>query len=324
MSMLYYLSVSILTRSLGCSIKANHFPVPQINSSRDTATRLLRLANLPQGKSHEHAGSLRAPNPVPVKFVKTNFHYPSRPDSAALKNFSLTIPPNKCTAIVGQSGSGKSTIASLLMSLYPAPLSNSGSPTILIGGIDIRRLHTPTLRSQIALVPQQPTLFPDTIRSNISYGLPRTSPLSRMENIRLAAASAGIDEFITSLPDGYSTIIGDGGIGLSGGQAQRLSIARALVRRPKMLILDEATSNLDAESASVIAQTVRDVSGRLTVVVITHERQMMEVADKVVVMKGGESVEEGKFGELVSRQGGELRRMLMSGSDEEDCISRID
>lgn len=203
------------------------------------------------------------------------------------------------------------------MGLYQAPLSSNGSPTVLVGGVDIRRLHTPTLRSRIALVPQQPTLFPDTIRANISYGLPTTSPLNRIENIRVAAAAAGIDEFIRSLPDGYGTLIGDGGVGISGGQAQRLSIARALVRHPRMLILDEATSNLDSESAEVIARTVRKIKGKLTVVVITHARRMMEVADKVVVMKGGRCVEEGEFEELVEKKDGELR-MLVDGDASQE------
>ncbi|KAK2761305.1 hypothetical protein FQN54_001827 [Arachnomyces sp. PD_36] len=289
--------------------------IPQINSSRDTATRLLRLANLSHGASHEHSGHLRVTNPAPIKFIKTNFRYPSRPSTLALQNFTLTIPANQCTAIVGQSGSGKSTIASLLMSLYPSPLSSTGAPTLLLGGTDIRRLNTQTLRSQIALVPQQPTLFPDTIRNNIAYALPSTSPLNRMENIRAAASAAGIEEFISSLPEGYSTPIGDGGIGLSGGQAQRLCIARALVRKPKVLVLDEATSNLDEGNAGIIAKTVRRLAEEklTTVVVITHARGMMEVADKVVVVRGGRCVEEGGYGELVGREGGELRRMMGGG-----------
>ncbi len=279
--------------------------VPQINSSQDTATRLLRLAFLPYRSSHEDTGHIRLSHPGPITFTNTTFAYPSRPTMPVLSSLNLTIHPSTTTALVGASGCGKSTIASLLLALHPPT-----SGTLTINHVPISRLHIPTLRSLIALVPQQPTLFPGTIAANIPYGLPESSPLTSTASVRAAAAAAGIDDFILSLPHGYGTLVGDGGTGLSGGQIQRVAIARAIVGEPRLLILDEATSGLDGESA----REVRDTVGRLGrrgvgVLVITHERAMMEACGEVVVMKGGRVEERGPFWELVGR-GGELARLM--------------
>lgn len=231
----------------------------------------------------------------------------------------MTIPQGSCTAVVGRSGSGKSTIASLLLSLYEAPISKTGDSTVTLGGIDIRHLHTPTLRSKISIVSQQPTIFPGTIHANIAYGLDEASPLARPHSVSAAAQAAGIDDFISSLPRGYYTVVGDGGVGLSGGQAQRIVIARALVRQPQILIMDEATSALDPGSAELIRQTVQDlVASRrdLTVIIITHAKEMMEIADRVVVLEQGAVVEQGRFRDLAERAGGKLR-VLLEGELEE-------
>ena len=287
--------------------------IPQVGTSRTTAAELLRLADLPEGVSHEHQGTVMTVDTcgkmeVVVEFRHVDFRYPSRPDVLTLRDVTASIPKNSCTAIVGRSGSGKSTLAALLMRLYEVPPpnnNNNNNNNILIGGMDITQLHTPTLRSIISIVPQQARLFSDTIAENISYGLLH----SQMEEVEAAAQSAGIHEFITSLPSGYSTVIGDGGMGLSGGQAQRLMIARALIRQPAILILDEATSALDGESANVVRQTVkRLVEGHLmTVIIITHAREMMEMADWVVVMDEGEVIEQGVMGD---GRLGRLRRLM--------------
>ncbi len=152
--------------------------------------------------------------------------------------------------------------------------------------------------------------------------MPESSPLNHLENIRAAAKAAGIDEFISSLPRGYKTRVGDGGLGLSGGQAQRLAIARALARKPQILILDEATSALDSESAEVVRDTVRSLvtsTQGITVIIITHGREMMEVADNIVVLKEGKVAEQGPFDELM-RRGGELRRLLSGGECNMDVV----
>ncbi|PIG82364.1 ABC a-pheromone efflux pump AtrD [Aspergillus arachidicola] len=274
--------------------------IPQISASRERGSRLLGLANL-AGTSHELVGYIRIATPTPVKITRLNFQYPSRPNTPILKDVSFTIPENSCTAIVGLSGSGKSTIASLLLAMYETPASDS-VPAISLAGIDIRQLDTPTLRSVVAIVSQQPTIFPGTIESNIGYGL--EGPLRDPRNVRDAAKAAGIDEFVSSLPQGYSTVIGDGGVGLSGGQAQRVVIARALVRRPRLLILDEATSALDTASAEIIRHTVQKLVASpvgLTVVIITHANEMMAIADNVIVLEQGRVVESGPYKTLAKR-----------------------
>ncbi|KAJ5163371.1 ABC transporter integral membrane type 1 [Penicillium coprophilum] len=292
--------------------------IPQINTSREIATQLIRLARLPQDGSHEHLGSLTVSNLTPIKLTHVNFRYPSRPDTMVLKNVSISIPRNSCTALVGRSGSGKSTIASLLLSLYEAPASQTGQPTVTLGGVDILRLHVPTLRSQISIVSQQPTIFPGTIHENISYGLDQHLPLASSHSVRTAAQAAGIDEFISSLPHGYNTVIGDGGVGLSGGQKQRVVIARALLRQPQILILDEATSSLDPAGAEIVRKTVQQLVAErqeLTVIIITHANEMIEIANHVVVLDQGAVVEDGPYQDLAKMNGGKLHALL---SDPED------
>ncbi|EED16479.1 ABC a-pheromone efflux pump AtrD [Talaromyces stipitatus ATCC 10500] len=292
--------------------------IPQVNSANDTATRLIRLSQLRDGSSsHENSGKLRVFQPVPVEFHNLSFRYPSRPEASILTDFSVKIPENSCSAIVGSSGSGKSTVISLLLGLYACPDPSPGQELIApltLGGVDIRQLHMPTLRSMIGYVPQQPKLFADTIRANITYGLDPYSRFNSLKNIETAAVSAGIADFIYSLPEGYSTLIGEGGLTLSGGQAQRLVIARALVRHPRILILDEATSNLDAESAEIIRRSVRKLLATpgqgLTVIMVTHSRDMMEMADNVIVVDKGMVVEQGSFMGLMKRVNGRLRQML--------------
>jgi ATP-binding cassette subfamily B (MDR/TAP) protein 1 len=167
-------------------------------------------------------------------------------------------------------------------------------------------------------VSQQPRLFADTIRANITYGLNPYSRLNSTKNIRAAAQAAGIDECICSLPEGYSTLVGDGGLGLSGGQEQRLVIARAIVRQPRILILDEATSHLDRETADIIRRSIRKLMTTrqgLTVVIITHARDMMEMADNVVVIDRGSVAEQGSYHTLLRHPGSKLREMLVGPED---------
>lgn len=304
--------------------------IPQISSSIDCASRLLQLAKLPSRGSHEHSGKLKLDTNdpktlmAPIRFINLTFSYPSRPDAHVLSNLNLTIENSQCTAIVGASGSGKSTIAALLLGLYsPAPsLDNSACrdtfnnlSSLTLSGHDIRTLHLPTLRSMISIVPQTPVLFATSIRTNITYGLELNSALTSLANIEYAAQKAGIHDFVASLPQGYDTVIGDGGLGLSGGQAQKIVIARALCRRPKILILDEATSALDGESACVVRQSILQLvkeTGGITVIVITHSKDMMQCADNVVVLDQGRVAEEGHFQDLLRRKG-RLWEMLNVG-----------
>lgn len=305
--------------------------IPQMSTCRDAASRLLHLTRLP-GLNFEHQGTARITTIGDISFTNCNFYYPSRPDQLILKDFTLNIPMGSCIALVGSSGSGKSTIASLLLKLYNLPdAAFHAPPTITLSGRDIRRIHTPSLRSLITTVSQTPFLFPASIAENITYGLRTHSPHTTTDAIRAAARAAGVDDFVMSLPEGYDTLVGEGGLGVSGGQAQRISIARALVRRPRVLVLDEATSALDVESAAVVRESVRRLldadrqqqrvlssttggsrgkrsegrgSGeRLTVIIITHAKEMMRMADSVVMLDRGRVVEQGAYEELMRRKG---------------------
>ncbi|EGP87114.1 putative ABC transporter [Zymoseptoria tritici IPO323] len=290
--------------------------IPQLGSSKDTAMRLMRLANLPKD-SHEHQGDTRIVTVGDIVFDDLIFAYPTRPEQIVLKNISFRLHPSTTTAIVGGSGSGKSTIANLLVDLYntsSVPGWKTGDLTF--GGRDMRNIYTPSLRSLIVTVSQTPTLFAASAAENIAYGLAADSRDNTPESIADAARRAGIHDFIVSLPQGYDTPIGEGGLGLSGGQAQRVSIARALVRKPSVLILDEATSALDVESANLVRQTIRNLvqdHGRdMTVVIITHHRDMMEMAERIVVMNQGRIVQEGTFDELAAVEG-PLTQLLSGG-----------
>ena len=300
--------VTVLTMLLFSVTNANNAIafLPQINTSRDTASRLLRLTDLPYRSSHEHTGRIHMREIGSISFSNVVFSYPSRPDIQTLSHLHLLIPPYRSTALIGSSGCGKSTLASLILGLYPPK-----SGVLSISGHNIGSLHIPTIRSLVALVPQQPALFPGTIAQNISYGLPEYTRLSSIASVRMAAKAAEIDEFISTLPDGYNTMIGDGGSGLSGGQGQRVAIARALVRRPKMLILDEATSGLDGESARAIRNTIQRLSQQgVGVLVITHDEEMMKICDNCVALKNGKVAEQGSYTDLIWREDGELRRLL--------------
>ena len=280
--------------------------IPQISSARTTADQLLRLSTLPYQKSHEHTGHARLNQLGLISFNDASLTYPSRPTYPALSSLDLELPCDRTTALVGPSGCGKSSIASLLQGLYPP---SSGS--ISVNQVPLRNVHLPTLRSLIAVVPQQPTLFPATVAENIAYALPERSPLSALANVRSAAKTAGIDEFIMTLPDGYRTLIGPGGTGLSGGQQQRIAVARAIARRPQYLILDEATSGLDSQTAEYVGRLIRGMQKEGTgVLVITHDKRMMEVCQDVVVMKDGRVVENGSYEDLRRRKGGELRKLF--------------
>ncbi|KAI9825890.1 MAG: hypothetical protein M1832_000831 [Thelocarpon impressellum] len=283
--------------------------IPQINSSRDTATRLLRLSQLPL-QSHELAGMTHLATPLPIRMTNLSFSYPSRPSHAVLRGLTLTIPPNSSTAIVGRSGSGKSTLASLILALYP-PTSSPRSLTF--ASHPCHSVNTSSLRAHIGMVPQTPVLFPTTLAENIAYGAPEATPLSPGA-IEQAARRAGIHEFISSLPLGYATPVGDGGASLSGGQAQRVAIARALARSPQLLVFDEATSSLDAESAETVRATIRGLlrEGGVAVVLVTHEAETMRLAQRICVLEDGRVVQEGGWAELLGRRGA-FRAMMRGG-----------
>lgn len=215
-------------------------------------------------------------------------------DDYVLKDFSLTIPKGKMIALVGQSGSGKSTIANLLTRFYDV---NKGN--ILLDGINIRNLKKQSLRQLEGLVTQDSILFNDTVKNNITLGVEGKSN----EEIIKAAKIANAHEFIKDLPNGYDTNIGDSGNKLSGGQKQRLSIARAVLKNPPIMILDEATSALDTESEKLVQDALEKMMQNRTSVVIAHRLSTIQKADMIVVMKKGKIVEQGTHEELISKSG---------------------
>ncbi|MCC4263911.1 lipid A ABC transporter ATP-binding protein/permease MsbA [Oceanimonas baumannii] len=229
-----------------------------------------------------------------IEFDKVTFCYPTK-DTPALKNVSFTLEPGKTIALVGRSGSGKSTIASLLTRFYDI---NDGE--IRLDGIDIQDYRLSDLRRQFALVSQHVHLFNDTIANNIAYAA--EGQYSR-EQIEAAAKLAYADEFISKLDQGFDTVIGENGASLSGGQRQRIAIARALLRNAPLLILDEATSALDTESERHIQAALDELRKDRTALVIAHRLSTIENADEILVIDEGRIVERGSHGELMALNG---------------------
>jgi len=225
-----------------------------------------------------------------IAFRNLRFHYPSRPDKAALEDFSLEIAAGETVAFVGPSGAGKSTSFQMLLRFYDPQAGH-----IEIDGVDIARLSPTELRRQIALVPQETVLFGDSARENIRYGRPGASDFE----VEQAAVAAAADEFITALPEGYDTFLGERGTRLSGGQRQRVAIARAILKDPPILLLDEATSSLDAESERLVQLALERLMQDRTTLVIAHRLATVKKVDRIVVIDQGRIVAIGNHDELM-------------------------
>ena len=221
------------------------------------------------------------------------FHYPDQ-DEPAVKDFQLTVQKGEAVALVGSSGAGKTTIANLLPRFYDITRGE-----ISIDGHDLRDLDLVSLRKMIAIVTQDTILFNDTIASNITYGQPDCSN----ERMYAAAQAANAHKFIAEQPQGYETVIGEKGVRISGGQRQRLSIARALVKDAPILILDEATSALDSESEIEVQQAIEHLMENRTTIVIAHRLSTIRNTDRICVMEKGQIVEQGTHDELLLREG---------------------
>ena len=221
------------------------------------------------------------------------FHYPDQ-DEPAVKDFQLTVQKGEAVALVGSSGAGKTTIANLIPRFYDITRGE-----ISIDGYDLRDLDLVSLRKMIAIVTQDTILFNDTIASNITYGQPDCSD----ERMYAAAQAANAHKFIAEQPQGYETVIGEKGVRISGGQRQRLSIARALVKDAPILILDEATSALDSESEIEVQQAIEHLMENRTTIVIAHRLSTIRNTDRICVMEKGQIVEQGTHDELLLREG---------------------
>ncbi|XP_026885088.2 ATP-binding cassette sub-family B member 9 [Electrophorus electricus] len=229
-----------------------------------------------------------------VEFHDVTFAYPTRPDTDVLKSVSFSIHPGEVTALVGPSGSGKSSCVCLLENFY-SPMQGQ----VLLDGRPVQSYQHDYLHSKVALVSQEPVLFARSVQKNISYGL-TDAP---MEAVVAAATKANAHEFICGLSKGYDTGVGEKGSQLSGGQKQRVAIARALIRQPCVLVLDEATSALDAESEHVVQQALNGAMENCTVLVIAHRLSTVERADRIVVLQRGSVAEQGRHAELLARRG---------------------
>jgi len=246
-----------------------------------------------------------APVPLPagpgeVRFDAVQFRYPSRPDALVVDGVSLHVPAGQSVALVGSSGAGKSTVAALLQRF-----ADVTDGRILFDGADIRTLRLADLRRQIAIVSQEPVLFSGTIRANIAYGRPDASD----GEIETAARDAHAHGFITGFAAGYDTVVGERGVQLSGGQRQRVAIARALLANPRVLILDEATSNLDAESEALVQQALARLMQGRTTLIIAHRLSTVRAADAIAVLDRGRLVELGDHDALMAA-GGVYRRLV--------------
>ena len=281
----YLLQLFIPLNALG-------FVYREIRQALVNVERLFKLlADKPAIEDAPDATEL-AVNRGEVQFDHIHFAY--RPDRPILKDVNFSIPSGHKIAVVGASGAGKSTLARLLFRFYDV---DQGA--IRIDGQDIRQVTQDSLRSAIGVVPQDTVLFNDTLYQNLAYGRPEATE----EEVYRAARMAHLEDFIHSLPEGYETKVGERGLKLSGGEKQRVAIARVILKNPPLLILDEATSSLDSLSEQAILTALKEVSQRRTTLVIAHRLSTVMDADSILVMEGGKVVESGHHQDLLARNG---------------------
>ncbi|XP_053983168.1 ATP-binding cassette sub-family B member 10, mitochondrial [Hylaeus volcanicus] len=316
LSVLYYGGVMVSTSSItigslsaflmyaayvGISLSGLSSFYSELNKALGANARLIELVERQPAIPIEGGKILEKELSGDIEFQNVSFAYPTRESIWVLKNFSLKIPKCTVVAIVGSSGSGKSTVASLLLRFYDP---HSGS--ILLDNHNLRSLDPTWVKSQISVVSQEPILFSGTIRENILYGVDDSTKY----DVEDVARRAHILEFTKNMPDGLDTMVGERGITLSGGQKQRVAIARALIKEPKILILDEATSALDAESEYLVQEAIEKAIKGRTVVTIAHRLSTIKNADKIIVLNQGQVAETGTYKELMDISNGYFHKLV--------------
>ncbi len=236
-----------------------------------------------------------------IVFQDVQFSYPTRPEFTVLKGLDFTIKPGEKVALIGPSGSGKSTIINLLMRFYPIKHGN-----LNIDGKNIYDFNLSAFRNNLGIVPQEVILFGGTIKENIGYGKPGSSD----EEIQAAARKANALEFIESFPDKFETLVGERGVKLSGGQRQRIAIARAILKDPAILILDEATSSLDVQSEVLVQEALEKLMENRTTIIIAHRLSTIKTVDRIFVIKEGRLAETGSHTELTRLDNGIYSNLL--------------
>jgi subfamily B ATP-binding cassette protein MsbA len=292
------LAYNILTPAKAIS-KASY----QVKSGLAAAERVFDVLEVENTITNKSNAIVKGTFTDKITIENINFKYE---DENVLKNFSLEVSKGKTVALVGQSGSGKSTIANLLTRFYDVQ-----EGIIKIDGIDIKDMNLKSLRDLMGLVTQDSILFNDTIKANISLGKPNATDEEIIEALKIANAY----EFVKDLPEGIYTNIGDSGNKLSGGQKQRLSIARAVLKNPPIMILDEATSALDTESERLVQIALENMMQNRTSIVIAHRLSTIQKADTIVVMQKGKIVEQGTHDELLTKNGTYSKLVTMQSFD---------
>jgi len=291
-------SFVLYTGVIGASIAGLGDLYSQLQRAIGASDRVLEILELSDEKSSS-TSSLKLNGEI--SFNEVSFSYPTRADVKVLKSISFNVAAGEKIALVGPSGSGKSTIINLLMRFYPI---HSGS--INVDGTNVLNYDLSSYRKNIGIVPQEVILFGGTIRENIAYGKPGASE----EEIILAARKANAMEFIEGFPEKLNTIVGDRGVKLSGGQRQRVAIARAILKDPVILILDEATSSLDARSERLVQEALEKLMENRTTVIIAHRLSTIRKVDRIMVIKDGQIAESGTHERLISMHEGIYSNLL--------------
>ncbi len=294
-------SFIIYTMFIGASVGSLGEMYSQIQKAVGASERVLEILSEPQESTSMESTFKPYPCEGNISFSNVEFSYPTRKEMTVLKDINIDIKAGSKIALVGHSGAGKSTIIQLLLRFY-----NPDKGGIFLDGKNVQDIDLKQYRHNVGMVPQEVILFGGSIQENIAYG----RPSANFEEIREAARKANALQFIESFPEGFDTLVGERGIKLSGGQRQRIAIARALLKDPKILVLDEATSSLDAESEQLVQTALDELMKNRTTIIIAHRLATIRKVDRIFVINEGRIEEEGLHDELAMKEGGIYSKLV--------------